>query len=270
MNERCVKIMEYLGNNKSIKVNLLAELIGVSQATLRRDLDNLEKLNIAKRSKGFASINEANDTSKKFAVCYMIKKRIAAMAAQTIEDGETVMMESGSCCTLFAQELAMTHKNITIITNSLFILNYIHSYKNIKIILLGGYFIPDSQTLAGSIVSKCASNFCVDKLFIGADGFISEHGFMGNDYFRVETITGLAACANRVFMLTESEKFNRKGTYNLIHFDKLAGVITDDNIPKEAEAALHKNNVMLIKAASTDEKYKWRQFPGLPPILTKD
>jgi len=270
MNDRTIRIMEFLANNNTVKIDLLAELLDVSQVTLRRDLDKLEKSGIVKRYHGYASLDGADDTSKRIAFSYPNKKRIAKAAAQLVSDGETIMVESGSCCTLFAEELTLTKKNVTIITNSLFITNYIHDFKNIKIILLGGYFLPDSQVLVGSIVSKFARNFFVDKLFIGADGFIPEHGFMGSDYLRVETITQLSSCANKVFILTESEKFKRRGSYNLIQFDKLTGVVTDDGIPNEAEKTLLENNVRLIKAPNFEEKLNWRKFPGLPPILYKE
>ena len=270
MNNRAVRIMEFLANNTKIEINMLAELLDVSQVTLRRDLDKLEKSGIVKRYHGYASLDGADETSKRIAVFYSIKKRIAKEAAQLINDGETIMVESGSCCTLFAEELALNKKNVTIITNSLFIANYIHDFRNIKIILLGGYLLPDSQVLVGPIISRFAQNFCVDKLFIGTDGFIPDQGFMCSDYLRAETITQLTACANKVFILTEAAKFKRRGTYSLIQFDKLSGVVTDDGILEEAEVVLNKNNVQLFKVSSVEEKLKCRQFPGLPPVIYKE
>ena len=270
MNNRAVRIMEFLSNNNRVEVNMLAEILDVSQVTLRRDLDKLEKSGIVKRYHGYASLEGADDTSKRIAFNYPIKRKIAKSAAQIVEDGETVMIESGSCCTLLAEELALMQKNITIITNSLFIANFIRNFRNIKIIILGGYFQPESQVAVGSIVTKYAQNFFIDKFFIGADGYAPELGFTGKDYLRVETIMGLVSCVNKVFVLTESAKFKRRGTYSLIQFNKLTGVITDDNIPKDAEAVMLKNNVKIFKVSSAEENIKWRQFPGLPPILYKE
>ncbi|MCL2213773.1 MAG: DeoR/GlpR family DNA-binding transcription regulator [Treponema sp.] len=266
MNDRVVRIMEFLVNNDKAEVNILAELLDVSRVTLRKDLDKLEKSGIIKRHHGYASLEGADDTSKRIAFCYPIKRRIAKSAAQIVEDGETVMIESGSCCTLLAEELASMHKNITIITNSLFVANFIRNFRNIKIIMLGGYFQPESQVLVGSIVTKYARNFFIDKLFIGADGFIQDQGFTGRDYLRVETVMGLVRCVNKVYILTEAAKFKRRGAYNLIQFNKLTGVITNDDIPIEAESSMLKNNVKVLKVPSVDEKQKLYQFPGLPPI----
>jgi DeoR/GlpR family transcriptional regulator of sugar metabolism len=259
--------MGLLANNKSIKVTMLAELIDVSQVTLRNDLVELEKLGIIRRSRGWVSLDGSNNIGKRLAFSYPIKKKIAIAAAQTIEDGETIMIESGSCCALFAEALALTGKNITIITNSVFVAKFVCNHPRIKIILLGGYFLPDSETVTGNMTKIFARKFFVDKFFLGVDGFIPNQGFTGKDFQCAETALGLTKFANKVYVLTEAEKFKRCGTCSMIQLDKISGVFTDDNIPKEAEAVLIKNNVQLYKVSTVEEKLKWRQFPGLPPIL---
>jgi DeoR/GlpR family transcriptional regulator of sugar metabolism len=262
--------MEFLAHNNKVEVNMLADILDVSQVTLRKDLDKLEKSGIVRRYHGYASFEGVDDTSKRIAFNYTIKRKIAKFAAQLVEDGETVMIESGSCCTLLAEELALTQKNVTIMTNSLFVTNFIRNFRNIKIFMLGGYFQPESQVLVGPIVTKYAKNFYIDKLFIGADGFIPNQGFTGRDYLRVETVMELVSCVNKVFVITEAEKFKRRGAYSLIHFNKLTGVITDDNIPKEAESSLLKNNVKVLKVSSVEEQLKWRHFPGMPPVIYRE
>jgi len=265
--ERKVKILELLTKHKSIKVTMLAELLDVSRVTLRKDLDNLEKKGIINRTHGSVSLDGADNTGKRMAVNYSIKRRIAKSAAQTVEDGETVLLESGSCCALFAEELAIEHKNITIITNSAFLANYICKLQNVKIILLGGYLQPESQVLVGSMTTKCGEIFYTDKFFLGTDGFIPEYGFTGRDHLRVDTALELSKRAKNVFVLTEAAKFLRRGAYSLIGFDKITGVFTDDSIPKEAEAILQKNNVHIYKVPAVEEKIRWHHFPGQPPFL---
>ena len=267
MNERNIRILDILAAHKSIKVNLLAEFLNVSIVTLRKDLDNLEKRGIVLRKHGYVSLDGADDTGKRLAINYSIKQRIAKAAAQIVDEGETIMLESGSCCAMFAEELANAKKNVTIITNSIFIANYVCKLNNIKIILLGGYFQPDSRVLVGPITAKCSETFHLEKFFLGADGFIFGSGFTGRDHLRVETVAELAKRAKNIYVLTDAAKFYRRGAYSLIQFDKLAGVFTDDSIPKEAEDVLIKNNVQIKKVSSVEEKVRWRQFPGLPPVL---
>jgi len=270
MNDRSVKILDILAKDNSVKVTLLADLLNVSQVTLRKDLDYLERLGIVCRSHGYASLDGADDTGKRMAFYYSVKRKIAKTAAQIVDINETIMIESGSCCALFAEEIALANKNVTIVTNSAFIADYIGHYPNIKIILLGGFFQPDSHVLVGSITRNCAENLFVDKFFLGADGFIQGQGFTGRDYLRVETALDLAKCAKKVFILTESAKFLRRGAFGLVHLDKVTGVITDDCISKDAENSLLKFNIQLTKVPSGDDKYKWHKFPGLPPVMYKE
>ncbi|MCL2209819.1 MAG: DeoR/GlpR family DNA-binding transcription regulator [Treponema sp.] len=266
MKDRTIRILDIISSHKSIKVNLLAEFLDVSNTTLRKDLDQLEKRGIVKRTHGYASLEGADDTGKRMAVNHLIKQKIAKAAAQIVEDGETIMLESGSCCAMFAEELANTRKNVTIITNSVFIANHI-SRKNIRIILLGGYFLPESQVLVGPMTVKCCEIFFSQKYFLGTNGFIPDYGFTGRDLLRTETSTELAKHAKSIYMLTNAQKFKERGAYNLIQFDRISGVFTDDSISKEAESVLTKNNIRLYKVPSAEEKLQWRQFSGQPPIL---
>jgi len=87
------------------------------------------------------------------------------------------MIESGSCCALLASELVSAKQNVTIITNSAFIADYIRKSPYAKIILLGGEHQNESQVMVGPIVRSCVQNFMVDKLFIGTDGVKKKSGW---------------------------------------------------------------------------------------------
>jgi len=245
--DRVVRILDILASDKSIKTTMLAELLDVSQVTLRKDLDNLEKRGIIRRTHGCVSLDGADDTGKRMAFNHSVKRKIAKAAALTVEEGETVMIESGSCCALLAEELALAKKNVTIITNSAYIANYVYKLQNIKIILLGGFFQPESQVLVGPMTVKCGEIFFSEKYFLGTDGFIPGYGFTGRDHMRVETALELAKRAEKIFILTEAAKFKRRGSYSLIQLEKLTGVFTDESIPDDAESALLKCNVLLHK-----------------------
>jgi len=265
--DRTVKILDFLAANKTVKINMLAELLNVTNVTLRKDLDALEKRGIIRRTHGYASLEGADETGKRIAFNYSIKRRIAKAAVQIVDEGETIMLESGSCCALFAEELALARKNATIITNSIFIANYIYKLQNIKIILLGGYLQPEYHVLVGPMTAKCAESVFSDKFFLGADGFVPYYGFTGGDHIRVETAGEMAKRAKKVFILTESAKFQRHGAYNMFQFNKITGVFTDDGIPKEAEGILQKSGIFLNKVPCTEEKLKWRHFPEQLPLL---
>ena len=247
MTNRNTKILEILAARQRVKVTLLAELLDVSQVTIRKDLDILEKQGLIRRIHGYASLDGTDEVGKRMVYNYSTKRMIAKTAAATVEEGETIMLESGSCCAFLAEELALAQKDVTIVTNSVFIANFVRHKPHIKIILLGGYYQPDSQVIVGPMTVKCGEIFFSDKFFIGTDGFMPGFGFTGKDHMRVQTAMELAERAKEVFVLTEAAKFHRQGVLGLIRFDKLTGVYTDEKIPSEAEAALLENKVLLHK-----------------------
>ena len=247
MNKRQSQILDLLAKNKKMEVTKLSELLNVSQVTIRKDLVILENSGIIVREHGYARLNESDDINNRLARHYETKQKIAKLAVESIENGETVMIESGSCCALVALEIARSKKDVTLITNSAFIADYIRKIGSVKVILLGGEYQNESQVMVGPLTRKCVEAFFVDKLFIGTDGFTIETGFTGNDYMRSEAVKDMAKQASRVMIVTDSDKFSQNGVVNLIEIEKVACVYTDDNIPSKIEDYLNKRNIKVIK-----------------------
>jgi DeoR/GlpR family transcriptional regulator of sugar metabolism len=229
---------------------MLSDLLAVSQVTVRKDLDQLENLGLLRREHGFALFGSIDDVGKRMAIHYEVKRRIAREAAALVEEGETVMIESGSCCALLAEELANTRQDVTIVTNSAFIANHIRHAPYSKVILLGGQYQPAAQVLVGSITRRSAEVFFSDKFFIGADGFIPRYGFTGKDHLRAQTVRDLVEQAQQIIVLTESEKFFHQGSEGLIRTEEVSMVFTDDNIPLEVETNLRQKNIDVRKVKS--------------------
>ena len=246
MKERQNRILDALTKHEKLEVKELAEMMEVSQVTIRKDLDALTQQGLIIRNHGYATLNNSDDMNNRLAYHYEMKQRIAKKVCEDIHDGETIMIESGSCCALVALEIAQSKKNITIITNSAFIADYIRN-EDIKVILLGGEYQASSQVLVGPITMNNAKNFFVDKYFIGADGFSQKSGFTGKDYLRAETVREMAKQAAHVIVVTESEKFGHIGTVNLLDTNNVAKVYTDTHIPQEDEIYLNEMNVEVIK-----------------------
>ncbi|MDR2619267.1 MAG: DeoR/GlpR family DNA-binding transcription regulator [Treponema sp.] len=250
MTERHVKILETLAKQQRIEVRVLAKMLDVSGVTVRKDLDILESQGFIKREHGFATMEPMDDVGRRLALRYGVKRRIARAAAASVTEGETVMIESGSCCTLLAEELTNNKRDITIVTNSVFLANHIRRAPFGKIILLGGYYQNESQVLVGSITKKCAEIFISDKFFIGVDGFTEKVGFTGKDHHRAQTVRDLAELATRIIVLTESDKFYNRGSVELVESGKVTAVYTDDRIPHDKERFLQNKNVKVHKVES--------------------
>lgn len=246
MNNRANQILELLTEENRMEVSLLAEKLNVSQVTVRKDLDALENRGIIKREHGFAVLRSMDDINGRIAYHYDTKHRIAKKASELIHDGDTIMIESGSCCALLADVLTAQKKDLTIITNSAFISNYIRGKSDFQIILLGGIYQQDSQVLVGPMIRECAENFCVDLFFIGTDGYSTRTGFTNRDQMRAQAVRDMALRAEQVIVLTESVKFSKHGVVPLNLKNQIKTVITDNQITDSVIAELKSLNIEVL------------------------
>ena len=155
------------------------------------------------------------------------------------------MIENGSCCALAALQIAKTKKNVTIVTNSAFIADYIRN-ENIQIVLLGGIYQQDSQCLVGPMVREGVSNYYVKYFFIGTDGWSERTGFTNKDQMRAQAVRDMANSAENIVVLTESEKFSVLGTVPINVKEQPKYVITDTNISQEIVHSLSDKNIEVI------------------------
>ncbi|MDR1128691.1 MAG: DeoR/GlpR family DNA-binding transcription regulator [Treponema sp.] len=251
MTERHGKILESLAATQRIEVSTLANILEVSQVTVRKDLDQLEEMGLIRREHGFALFGSMDDVGRRMAIHYEVKRRIARAAAALVDEGETIMIESGSCCAMLAEELVNTRKHVSIVTNSVFIANHIRHAPCCKIILLGGEYQPNAQVMVGAIARYTAQIFLSDKFFIGTDGFSEKCGFTGKDHIRSQTVRDMAEQVEQVIVLTESEKFLCQGTERTILTEDVSQVFTDDRIPADKEAFLQRTGVAVHKVLSS-------------------
>ena len=251
MRERQTQILDILSRKKQITVLELSQALQVSDVTIRKDLSVLEDKGLLKREHGFATLPESDDINTRLLFNYDTKRRIARKAAESVKDGETVMIESGSCCALLAEEMSLNKRNITIITNSIFIAAFLRDKSAVRIILLGGEFQPEAQVMIGPLVKQSAKNFFVDKFFVGTDGF-NEIGAMGGDLMRTQAVRDMAKSARRTIILTESTKFSQTGVVPLLTYSELDSIYTDNKISDDWQKKIEATGVKIIPVTSSD------------------
>ena len=161
MNDRQTAIVEYIAEHGKTEVNVLSEMLHVSKVTLRKDLNYLAERGVLRRERGYAVPSRPEDINYHMAFHFSRKQKIAQAAVNCVKDGETIMIESSSTCALLAEELAKKRQNITIVTNSLYLANYVRGYSSIQIILLGGTLQPQSQSLVGPLTKEAAKSCTV-------------------------------------------------------------------------------------------------------------
>lgn len=248
MAKRDAQILEMVTSEKKIEVTQLAERLGVSTVTMRKDLDALQARGLIVREHGYAILANPNDVGGRLAYHYAEKRQIAQHAAGLVADGDTIMVESGSCCALLARELADSGKAVTIITNSAFIASYVRDAANVTVVLLGGTYQRDSQVMVGPLVRTCACEFYVERLFVGTDGWIDGVGFTNTDQMRADAVRSMAEAASEVVVLTESEKFGHHSAVPLRLAGKRVTLVTDGGINDEWRESLSRAGITLSLA----------------------
>lgn len=250
MKERHITILNLLNEKEQVSVQELANTLQISMVTIRKDLEELEAQGLLKRMHGFASKVPSDSINFRMVFNYGEKKQIAQKAAEMIEPLETIMIESGSTCALFALEAAVK-KDATIITNSVYIARYVNQIPNAKVILLGGDFDTVAEVTTGPVTRLCAQEYHVDKLFVGIDGFTEEAGFTCINHTRGSAVRDLADRANKVIVLSTSDKFGRQSVAKLFTADEVHTVITDSSLPAENRNAMERHGIQ-VKTVKKD------------------
>jgi DeoR family transcriptional regulator, aga operon transcriptional repressor len=226
-------------------------MFSISEATARRDLEVLTEQNYIRRVHGGAiSLKQAPPEPpilQRETEQAEEKKRIGEVTAQLIEDGETVFLGSGTTVYAVAKELR-ERKKITVVTNSLPILNFLSGLGNISVIALGGFLRESELSFIGHITEQALAEIRVDKVIIGVHAIHQEHG-LTNDYLP-ETMTDRAIlrAGNEVIVVADHTKINAISTAFLAPISSIQKLVTDKDAPSEFIEALRDRGIDIILA----------------------
>ena len=242
MKERHLQILNMVNEQDRIRVQDLARALNLSMVTIRKDLEALEAQGLLKRQHGYAAKASPDAISSRMSFHYLEKKQIARKAVSLVEPMETIMIESGSTCALFAAELAAVN-DVTIITNSAYIARSLSAAPSAKVILLGGDYDTVAGVTTGPVTELCAREYYVDKIFVGIDGYTEENGFTNVNHTRCSTVRALARQAGKVIVLTPSGKFGKRSVARMFAPDEVHTVVTDSNLSEEYRNALESRHI---------------------------
>jgi len=229
LNERQNRILKILGEDHQTAVVTLSEMLGVSSVTIRQDLNHLEAEGLLKRVHGGAVLKDGDDLDNRLGKNYEKKLRIAKKVAAHVQEGESILIESGSANVLLARELVKIRK-VTIMTTNLYIARQFRKNEQADVVILGGIYQHDSETLVGKITKVCIDQVNIDKAFIGIDGYTTENGFMLRDLFRAEISSHIIRQARDVYVVSDSSKFGCTGLTSICQLKDIQHVATDDDL----------------------------------------
>lgn len=249
MKQRSSEILRLVNDRQRISVKELAEHMQTSMVTIRKDLEELEQQGFLRRLHGYAERMNTDAIDGRMAVRYPQKLAIANAAVQLVSPMETVMIESGSTCALFARALAAVN-DVTVITNSGYIARFLHHVAPGRVILLGGDYDAVSETTSGPVTRLCAQEYHVDKLFVGIDGYTDAAGFTNVNHTRCTTVREIARQAAHVIVLSTSDKFGKRSVARLFDAQEVSMVVTDTQLPQAYRTALEEKQVRVLLAGA--------------------
>lgn len=224
--ERRNKIYDILKKDGRVLVSSLSLEFKVTEETIRRDLEKLEKEGVAKKTYGGAILNESNNVDLPYTVRKKAnvnnKKYIAELVSSMIEDGDHIMMDSSSTAVYIAKHLK-NKKNITLITNSIEILLELSEVAGWKVLSTGGTLKEGSLSLVGYQAEKMISNYHVDKAIISCKGLDTENGITDSNEMEAHIKKLMLDSAKLKILAVDNSKFDK------ISFTKI-GKISDIDI----------------------------------------
>jgi DeoR family transcriptional regulator, fructose operon transcriptional repressor len=246
---RQVRIRGLLETQEFVDLETICREVGASESSVRRDLTLLEQEGVLKRVYGGALAMQARGHQLDFAwqSTRMAdeKKRIAALAASLIEDGQTVILDGGTTVAAVAREL--TNRSLHVVTNSLPIGEVFNESRRIDVTLTGGYLYPRLRAMLGPLCEQMLSSVTADLLIMGIGG-ISAAGFSNSNTLVVGPERKMIDAARKVIVVADHTKFGRGSVIPLAPLDIADVVVSDSALAPEHQELLRTHNVQLLLA----------------------
>lgn len=228
--ERWQEILAILAEHGRIRVGHLAERLNVSEATVRRDLEAMQAQGLLQRTHGGAMLLRPTAFEVSFdesqTRSLIEKQAIGRRAAELVDEGDSLIIESGSTTLEMARCLAEFRK-LTVLTNSLAICKELAVNDGIDITVLGGTLRRQSASLVGQWVVDFLHSVRVDKAFLGANGISTNFGISAPNVFTAESRKAMIAAARTCIALADHSKLGIESLYRVSPIDTLDILVTD-------------------------------------------
>ncbi len=231
IDERRSRLLDIIRIRGFAALDELVRELGVSESTVRRDLDALEEHGSARRthggvlySGGLPRLAEFDDRQP---ANWAAKRAIAAAAAGVIEDGETVLLDGGT--TTYEVARLLVGRSLQVVTNSLPVANLFASQSRTDLVLLGGYVSPRTGVCLGPYANELLGRLHVTTTVLSAAG-IAEEGLFNAHLLLAETEQAMLEAASRVMVVADSSKFGRKSLTLVAGLDAIDTLVCDSGL----------------------------------------
>ena len=241
LNQRRQEILNLIREDGHAKVQKLAQIFNVSEVTIRQDLETLEKMGFVQREYGGAFLKDVGNfatTGTLINENLMVeeKKEIARKAAALIQEGETIILDSGSTTTEVAK-LMTGFANLTVITNALNIAYILGGNPGINLIVSGGEFKAPTLSLTGDMAAATFKGIHVNKCFLATAGISPDLQLTYPSLSDLVVKSAMIRASDKVYLVADSSKIGITSFASLGRLSLIDTLITDSKIsPAQIEA----------------------------------
>ncbi|NLY56178.1 MAG: DeoR/GlpR transcriptional regulator [Firmicutes bacterium] len=249
--ERRQRILELIQHSGSATVEELAEAVGSSSSTVRRDLDRLAALSLVIRTHGGAVLPTHSTAyekryTEKRSLRQHEKARIGKAAAEFVQEGETVILDSGSTTLEVARNLA-AKKHLTIITNDLFIATEITYHPSTTVIVTGGILRPGFNVVVGSATESFLMSVHVDKSFLGGDAVDFDYGLTNATLSEASVKQLMIKAAREAYLVVDHTKFGQRALAKVADLESFKLIVTDHGLSPRFAAELERRSLNYLQ-----------------------
>jgi DeoR family fructose operon transcriptional repressor len=256
-------ILQQVQEQQRVSVAALSRHFGISEVSIRRDLELLEKMGLLQRVHGGAQALPRASKTALFDARRLqraeVKQAIGQAAVALIRPGDTIFLDSGTTVLEVARHIPQSvidEGGLTVVTRSLVIASELRGQRQVRLIVLGGVYEHDLDTFVGSQVETALRGLHVNTLFIGTDGVVADRGLTADNVLEAGLYPLMAQCADRVVVVTDSGKIGVNQLQTLLSFDTIHVFVTDAGAPSEFVAMLTERGieVVLVTVGQEGEK----------------
>lgn len=219
----------------------LVKALGVSESTVRRDLETLDLAGTVKRTHGGAvwsgEVRAMPALEDRVSAATAEKSAIGRSMSDLIDDGDSILLDGGTTTLEVARALAGRSLSLQVVTNSLPIAQLLASSKNIDLIMIGGYVYPRTGVALGPLAIATMQSIRVRKAILGAGGVVAE-GVYNSNLLLVETERMMMSCGQEVVIVADHTKFGRLSLSRLCGLDEVQRVVTDAGLTEDYRRVL--------------------------------
>jgi DeoR family transcriptional regulator, fructose operon transcriptional repressor len=242
--ERQQKIVEIVNERLSVRVSELSKLFSVTEETIRRDLEKLERENKLKRSHGGAiSIRDETeiDFSEREITNVAEKKAIAQEAVKQISSGDRIILDASTTAWYLAKSLP--DMPLTVVTNSIKVAIELSKKEKIQVISTGGMLLPRSLSYVGPLAERSLETYHVDKAFLSCKGIHLESGLSESNEWQALLKKRMMDIADQTILMADSSKFGIRTFVHMASLSNIDHIITDNKIDTHCRKGLEDRNV---------------------------